>query len=138
MESLSTPHNANLARVARAALSEASPPPSQRSSSTLTWAPSPSPAPARSQPSQLSQRSQSSQPNGAFKWSDESELALIEALTSALNRGLHSDSGYKPEAWVLVMREVSRVSSQVVTRGQCKNKYNSLKKDYRVYTKLIN
>ncbi|KAH8730725.1 hypothetical protein GQ44DRAFT_822893 [Phaeosphaeriaceae sp. PMI808] len=100
-----TPSNPDLQRIAQQSIvlfdPSPSPAPSQLGYNISTWSASPSPAPAV----------------GA-RWTDEMELALIEAFVTAIDRGWRADSGYKAEAWA--------------------NKHNALKKDWKVWVDLTN
>ena len=67
------------------------------------------------------------------------EQALIESLIDqVINDGKRGDSGYKPQVWEYTKIAVQRVagSTQEITRQHCKNKHETLKKDWRVWVAL--
>ncbi|KAH8712280.1 hypothetical protein GQ44DRAFT_713659 [Phaeosphaeriaceae sp. PMI808] len=121
MELPLTPRNPTLERVAQQATSQLSPSPSLSPAPTeVLWSTSPSPSPAL--------RAKAA----AIRWSDEMELALIETLATAVERGLRADSGYKGEAWDAAVKQVSLVAGFTVNLLQCKNKHTAFKRDYKV------
>ncbi|KAH8730011.1 hypothetical protein GQ44DRAFT_756533 [Phaeosphaeriaceae sp. PMI808] len=123
MELPLTPRNPTLKQVAQQATSQLSPSPSPAPTvRSLSDSPSPSPALRQSRV--------------AIKWSDEMELALVEALAAAVVRGHRADSGYKKDAWDTAVKEVSLVAGFTIIEQQCKNKHNALKKDYKTWVEL--
>ncbi|KAH8725230.1 hypothetical protein GQ44DRAFT_826697 [Phaeosphaeriaceae sp. PMI808] len=93
----STPLNSVALSIAHQSTAQPSPSPAPSSAPPRTpsrapsWSVTPAPAPISQSRWQ--------------RWSDEMELALIEAFVTAVERGWRADSGYKADAWVYAVQE---------------------------------
>lgn len=64
--------------------------------------------------------------------------AMLAILVTEVHEGRRSDNGYKKEAWSEVVKAVQDVGGPAALHSDvCKSKYESLKKDFRVYCALI-
>jgi len=70
---------------------------------------------------------QSTTKEQVFSWSFAMEEALFNELLHQDEAGKRADSGFKKEAWIAVVKEVSKHTTQVISIDQCKNKLDIMK-----------
>jgi hypothetical protein len=73
---------------------------------------------------------------GKVLWTFEIEEALVNELVQQIERGKQADSRYKKEAWVTAITQVELVIHRVVTLEQCKNKIDTMKGHWRLFSWL--
>ncbi|KAF1839110.1 hypothetical protein BDW02DRAFT_644209 [Decorospora gaudefroyi] len=129
------PQNELLRRVAVHKSATDSPSSPQRPGAVFSWqATLPPPAPISNQSSTTPSNTKSPR----LRWTDDMEDALVAALLHQMHLGNRSESGYKKSAWQYVCEKVQSVApQQSITVDKCKNKTDSFKKDWKIWTDLM-
>ena len=60
------------------------------------------------------------------------EVAVLEALISAVCKGYRVDSFYKAEGWNIALTRIQEVTTFPITIKHVKSKHNYYKKDWKV------